>query len=287
MGACAHTHPCTDACPSACAEERGQPVQVSSLLLPCDPEDQTEVVRLGGKCRFQLSLCICPHLSLHITVWKPKSINSARLSSTELSSHAPACPPQPVCTGVISPNYVCRNNLAPGVRTKLIYWLHAVKAERLPSSALLGSNANSLLSEMKSFGQLPITPQKLEQGLTNMSTCILFGDPSNKVLSRWCRPSSSSTGETARGHWELNMNQMESKIQCQVKEHSFIYSYTYSETLMCLYKPMHIWQSLSSNSMSIWAHHHTYTYNEIPHSILGFINSYDSSGIQLSQTHHF
>lgn len=34
------------------------PVQVSSLLLPCDPEDQTEVVRLGGKWRFQLS----PHL---------------------------------------------------------------------------------------------------------------------------------------------------------------------------------------------------------------------------------
>lgn len=101
------------------------------------------------------------------------------------------------------PNYVCRNSLAPGARSKLIDWLHAVKAERLLSSALLGSNANSPLREMKPSGHLPITPQNPEQGLTKMSTCILFGDPSNKVLSPWCRPSFSSTGETARGHWGL------------------------------------------------------------------------------------
>lgn len=132
MCACAHTHLCTCARHSACAEVRGQPVQVSSLLLPGDPKGQAEVVRVGWRLsRFQLSLRICPHLPFHITGQKPKSIPTVRLSSTELSSHAPACPPQPVCTGVISPNYVCRNSLAPGAGSKLIYWLHAVKAERL------------------------------------------------------------------------------------------------------------------------------------------------------------
>lgn len=49
-----------------------------------------------------------------------------------------------LCIRANSLNYAWRNNLAPGARSKLIHLLHVIKAEKFPSSALMGSNTNSL-----------------------------------------------------------------------------------------------------------------------------------------------
>ena len=47
------------ACHSARVEVRGQSVGVSSLLLPVDLRDQTQVIRLGSQYLYLLSHLVC------------------------------------------------------------------------------------------------------------------------------------------------------------------------------------------------------------------------------------
>lgn len=200
---------------------------------------------VGGKCRFQLSLRICPHLSFLITGQKPKSITTGRLSSTELSSHAPACPPQPVCTGVIPPNSVCRNSLAPGARSKLIYWLHAVKAERLQVQHCWATTQTHCFEAIWTTPSHPTEARaRTDQYVDNVSylvtqaTKAFLHEAGLAPLLQW--DSQKPLRAQTWVKWNPRFNVKLKNVYLFVHLLIFIF---------CLYKRMYIWQPLSSNSM--------------------------------------
>lgn len=144
--ACAHTHLCTGARHSACAEVRGQPVQVSSLLLPGDPKGQTEVVRVGWR---QVPFPAKPsHLPSSFLPYNWTETKEHHYWETLLyrALIACSCVSSSACLHWGHSSEFCLQEQPCSWGKKQAHLLTACcKSREAPSSALLGNNANSLL----------------------------------------------------------------------------------------------------------------------------------------------